>query len=202
MRNGAHWRCSAASSPLPAHQVAGHHRCGRPSLGVAGLAAGRLAHRQRAGHALRDDRRHDRHGGVAAAATPGSRRNRSSAALALPAGPRKTVPLVKIALRAQWRQGRHVQHRPDRAPSGAAARAARAGDARACKGVPRPSGAGAGPALRAARHPCHQPGLRAGARRRRHGIAAQRSARQGHGADAARHAGPRCPKACCRKLPA
>ena len=92
-------------------------------------------------------------------------------------------------VRAQRRQGRHIQHRPDRAASGAAAGAQGAGDARTGEGVPPPSGAGAGPPLRAARHPRDQPPLRTRPRRRRHGLVAQRSARQGHGADAARHAG-------------
>ena len=113
----------------------------------------------------------------------------ASAAGALPAGPRKTVPLVQIAFGRSGDKGdtsnigliaRHPallavlkeQVTPERV-----------------KEYLRPPRAGAGPPLRAARHPCHQPGLRARARRRRHGLAAQRSARQGHGADAARHAG-------------
>ena len=45
--------------------------CGRPSLGVAGAAAGRLAHSEGAGDADGDARRDDVHGDAAAGATAG-----------------------------------------------------------------------------------------------------------------------------------
>ncbi len=78
--------------------VAGHDRFGRPSLGVAGVAAGRLARSQGAG--LTPTVTVD--GTTFAVALPPLRPQLApeplaSAALALPAGPRKTVPLVKIA---------------------------------------------------------------------------------------------------------
>ena len=135
------------------------------------------------------DRRHDLRGAAAAsqtagrAGTAGERRRRAARR------PAQDRAARADRVRAQRRQGRHLQHRPDRAPSGAAGGAHGAGNARTRQGVPPPPRAGAGPPLRAARHPRHQPGLRARARRRRHGLVAQRSARQGHGADAARHAG-------------
>ena len=51
--------------------VAGHHRVGRPSLGVAGVAAVRLAHSEGAGDADGHDRREDVRGDAAAGATAG-----------------------------------------------------------------------------------------------------------------------------------
>ena len=150
-------------------------------------AAVRLSHSERAGDADGHDRRHDLRGAAAASQTAGRAGTAGGARRARRAAQDRAARADRVG--AQRRQGRHLQHRPDRAPSGTAGGAHGAGHARTRQGVPPPPRAGAGPPLQAARHPCHQPDLRARAGRRRHGLVAQRSARQGHGADAARHAG-------------
>ena len=92
-------------------------------------------------------------------------------------------------LGAQRRQGRPLQHRRRRAPRRVAAAAVGSRSRRrACKAWLRPPGARRGRALPSARHRGDQLRAARGARRRRPVVAPARSARQGHGADAARHA--------------
>jgi hypothetical protein len=99
----------------------------------------------------------------------------------------------------QRRQGRHLEHRRHRAPPRPAAAAARAAHRSARGRMARPPRRGPRHALRGAGHRCLQLRLRTGAGRRRHGLAAQRPAGQGHGADPAGGAGagePRTAGAC------